>query len=82
MYVMYYMSMLRYWQLIRILVRTNHPCLRVRHHTHLGKGSLFHKSYGPSGTQEGNTTSGISTHGLRPPPPLEWQTKVAPPHVL
>jgi hypothetical protein len=34
MYVMYYASMLQCWQLIRILVRTNHPCLRVGHHTH------------------------------------------------
>jgi hypothetical protein len=33
MYVMHYVSMLRYWQLIRILVRTNHPCLRVRCHS-------------------------------------------------
>jgi hypothetical protein len=30
--VRYYASMLRRWQLIRILVRTNHPCLRVGHH--------------------------------------------------
>jgi hypothetical protein len=29
MYAMYYASMLRYWQLIRIQVRTKHPCLRV-----------------------------------------------------
>jgi hypothetical protein len=29
MYVMYYASMLRCWQLISILVRTNHPCLGV-----------------------------------------------------
>jgi hypothetical protein len=34
MYAMYYASMLRYWQLIRIMVRTNHPCLRVGHHSH------------------------------------------------
>jgi hypothetical protein len=33
MYVMYYVSMLRCWQLVRILVRTNHPCLRVGRHT-------------------------------------------------
>jgi hypothetical protein len=32
MYEMYYVSMLRYWQLVRILVRTNHPCLRVGRH--------------------------------------------------
>jgi hypothetical protein len=29
MYVMYYASMPRCWQLVRILVRTNHHCLRV-----------------------------------------------------
>jgi hypothetical protein len=33
MYVIYYASMLRCWQLIRILVRTNHPCLRVGCHS-------------------------------------------------
>jgi hypothetical protein len=33
MYVMYYASTLRCWQLIRILVRTNHPYLRVGCHT-------------------------------------------------
>jgi hypothetical protein len=32
MYAMYYASMLRYQQLVRILVRTNHPCLRVGRH--------------------------------------------------
>jgi hypothetical protein len=32
MYVMYYMSMFRCCQLIRILVRNNHHCLSVRHH--------------------------------------------------
>jgi hypothetical protein len=32
MYVMYYVPMLQCWQLIRILVRTNHPCLRVGCH--------------------------------------------------
>jgi hypothetical protein len=30
---MYYTSMLRCCQLLRILVRTNHPCLRVGRHT-------------------------------------------------
>jgi hypothetical protein len=34
MYVMYYASMLRCWQLVRILVRTNHPYLRVGRHTY------------------------------------------------
>jgi hypothetical protein len=33
MCVMYYASMLRCWQLIRILVRTNYPFLRVGCHT-------------------------------------------------
>jgi hypothetical protein len=33
MYVMHYASMPRCWQLIRILVRTNHLCLRVRRHS-------------------------------------------------
>jgi hypothetical protein len=33
MYVRYYASMLRCWQLVRILVRTNHPCLRVGRHS-------------------------------------------------
>jgi hypothetical protein len=32
MYVLYYASMLRCWHLIRILVRTNHPCLGVGCH--------------------------------------------------
>jgi hypothetical protein len=36
MYAMYYASMLQCWQLIRILVRTNHACLRVRRHTKVG----------------------------------------------
>jgi hypothetical protein len=30
---MYYASMPQCWQLVRILVRTNHPCLRVRRHS-------------------------------------------------
>jgi hypothetical protein len=33
MYAMYYASMHQCWQLIGILVRTNHPCLRVGSHT-------------------------------------------------
>jgi hypothetical protein len=33
MYARYYASMLRCWQLIRILVKTNHPCLRVGRHS-------------------------------------------------
>jgi hypothetical protein len=33
MYAMYYASMLQCWQLVRILVRTNHPCLRVECHS-------------------------------------------------
>jgi hypothetical protein len=34
MYAMYYASMIWYWQLIAILVRINHPCLRVGCHNH------------------------------------------------
>jgi hypothetical protein len=30
---MYCASMLRCWQLVKILVRTNYPCLRVGHHS-------------------------------------------------
>jgi hypothetical protein len=33
MYVMYYASMLQCWQLVRILVGTNHPCLKVGRHS-------------------------------------------------
>jgi hypothetical protein len=32
MYVIYYASILHYWQLIKILVRTNHSYLRVGCH--------------------------------------------------
>jgi hypothetical protein len=32
MYAMHYASMLQYWQLVRILVRINHPCLMVGCH--------------------------------------------------
>jgi hypothetical protein len=32
MYVLYYTLMLRCWNLVWILVRTNHPCLGVGHH--------------------------------------------------
>jgi hypothetical protein len=32
MYVMHYASILQCWQLVRILIRTNHPCLRVECH--------------------------------------------------
>jgi hypothetical protein len=35
MYVLYYTTMLRCWQLIWILVRTNHPCLGVGCHSDL-----------------------------------------------
>jgi hypothetical protein len=35
MYVVYYASMLRCWQLVWILVKTNHPFLRVGHHMHV-----------------------------------------------
>jgi hypothetical protein len=42
MYVMYYMPILWCWHLVRILVRTNHPYLRVACHTLLlgGSGSV------------------------------------------
>jgi hypothetical protein len=33
MYMMYYVSMLRCWQLVRILVKTNHHFLRVGCHS-------------------------------------------------
>jgi hypothetical protein len=33
MYVMYYALMLQCWQFVMILVKTNHPCLRVGRHT-------------------------------------------------
>jgi hypothetical protein len=45
MYVMYYASMHWCWQLIKILVRTNHPCLRVGCHIHkriVANCSSFH----------------------------------------
>jgi hypothetical protein len=38
MYAMYYASMLQCWQLVRILVGTNYPCLSVGCHT--GKAPL------------------------------------------
>jgi hypothetical protein len=37
MYVIYYASMLRCWQLVRILVSTNHPYLRVERHNSIPK---------------------------------------------
>jgi hypothetical protein len=46
MYVMYYMSMLRCRQLVRILVRTKHPCLKVGHHRGSSGYYLFHNSSG------------------------------------
>jgi hypothetical protein len=36
MYVLYYASILQCWQLIWILVKTNHPSLRVGRHTFIG----------------------------------------------
>jgi hypothetical protein len=43
MYVMYYVSMIRCWQLVRILVRTNHPCLRVGHYSwYQSRTSIIH----------------------------------------
>jgi hypothetical protein len=41
MYVMYYASMLQCWQLIMILIRTNHPCLRVGCHRLSVPGRLY-----------------------------------------
>jgi hypothetical protein len=38
MYVLYYASMLWYWHLVWILVRTDHPCLGVGCHT----GTAWH----------------------------------------
>jgi hypothetical protein len=35
MYVIYYVPMLQCWQLVRILVKTNHPCLMVGCHKSL-----------------------------------------------
>jgi hypothetical protein len=35
MHAMFYASMFRCWQLVRILVRTKHPCLSVRSHIFL-----------------------------------------------
>jgi hypothetical protein len=54
MYVMYYASMLRCWQLVWILVKTNHPYLRVgRHSWYQSRTSIirhrrpyFQKTYG------------------------------------
>jgi hypothetical protein len=51
---MYYAPMLRHWQLIRILIKTNHSCLRVGRHSwyqsHYGYNTLcmvlFSKIYG------------------------------------
>jgi hypothetical protein len=43
MYVMYYASMLRCWQLVMILVKTDHPCLRVgRHSCYQSLTSIIH----------------------------------------
>jgi hypothetical protein len=44
MYVLHYMTMLRCWQLVWILIRTNHPCLRVGCHKCLIKWS-YQRSY-------------------------------------
>jgi hypothetical protein len=40
MYVLYYASMLRCWQLIWILVRTDHPCLGVGCHMAIQKEQI------------------------------------------
>jgi hypothetical protein len=41
MHAMYYAPMLRCWQLIRNLVRTNHPCLMVERHNMLHREVLM-----------------------------------------
>jgi hypothetical protein len=41
MYVMYYASMLQCWQLVMILVKTNHPCLRVGRHNFKDDSRMF-----------------------------------------
>jgi hypothetical protein len=44
MYVMYYVTMLRCWQFVRILVNTNHPCLRVgRHRWYQSLTGIIHR---------------------------------------
>jgi hypothetical protein len=44
MHVLYFTSMLRYWHLVWILVRTNHPCLGVGCHREQIIPKLVHKS--------------------------------------
>jgi hypothetical protein len=64
MYVVYYASMLRCWQLVWILVKTNHPCLRVGHHMHV-HDDLRHD--GSSTTARADTLGrdlGDACHGL------------------
>jgi hypothetical protein len=41
MYAMCYASMLWCWQLVRILVRTNHPYISVGRHNFISKGGIF-----------------------------------------
>jgi hypothetical protein len=75
MYVMYYASMLRYWQLVWILFRTNHPCLRVGcHNRHGPRGVGFvcvietahhHPLCGAVGAPEVPTERPISSTGCR-----------------
>jgi hypothetical protein len=43
MYVMFYASMLQCWQLVWILVKTNHSYLRVGHHSwYQSRMSIIH----------------------------------------
>jgi hypothetical protein len=54
MYGMYYASMLRCWQLVRILVRTNHPCLRVGCHRWVLVVTVV------GGAEQGSNNGGLS----------------------
>jgi hypothetical protein len=47
MYVMYYASMIRCWQLVWILVKTNHPCLRVGRHKSISEILFLLNGPGP-----------------------------------
>jgi hypothetical protein len=61
MYVMNYASMLRCWQLIWILVKTNHPCLRVGCHIMLPIVPLISKQAIPYRTRGGTCCLVVST---------------------
>jgi hypothetical protein len=53
--VIYYTSMFRCWQLVRNLIKTNHPYLRLGHHSHTVELAR--------GTRHGGGMSGVSTEG-------------------